>query len=129
MKLDKVTTLLVVDRIETCLSTWEKLGYEVTVRVPEKGDAGFVILRGAAGELMLQTRASLAEDLPGVAERRPSYVLYANVASIADAKKALPEAEIIVAERKTFYGAKEAWVEIAGGAIIGLSEHDEQRPG
>ena len=41
--LKKLTTLLVVDAIEPCLASWEKLGYDVTVRVPDKGPLGFVI--------------------------------------------------------------------------------------
>ena len=79
MKLDKLTTLLVVDAIEPALPAFGKLGYEVTVRVPEKGTLGFVILAGGPGALMLQTRASLAEDLPAVAALEPRSLLYADV--------------------------------------------------
>jgi hypothetical protein len=125
MKLDKLTTLLVVDRIEPCLSTWESVGYAVTVRVPEKGDADFVILQGKAGELMMQTRESLRTDLPAIAERKPSHLLYADVGSLSAAKKALAGAKVIVDERKTFYGAKESWLELEGGTFIGLAEHDK----
>jgi hypothetical protein len=123
MKLDKLTTLFVVDRIEPCLLSWEKLGYRVIVRVPEQGVADFVLLKGDAGELMLQTRKSLAGDLPAIAERKPSFLLYADVASLAEAKKALPEAKIVVSERKTFYGATESWVELEGGVFLALAEH------
>src|SRR5689334_10105895 len=108
MKLDKLTTLLVVDRIEPCLPTWEKLGYSVLARVPEEGAADFAMLKGNAGELMLQTRKSLAGDLGAIAEKKPDFLLYADVASLAQAKKAIPDAKVIVSERKTFYGAKEA---------------------
>ena len=34
MTLKKLTTLLVVERIEPCLPTWQALGYATTVRVP-----------------------------------------------------------------------------------------------
>jgi hypothetical protein len=121
--LKKLTTLLVVDSIAAALPSWERLGYRVTVRVPDAGEAGFVILVAAAGELMLQTRASLADDLPDVAKRKPSFVLYADVDSLADAKRSLSDATLIVAERKTFYGATEAWLELPQGVILGLSTH------
>lgn len=124
MKLDKLTTLLVVDRIESCLPTWEKLGYTVTVRVPETGEANFVIMKGKAGELMMQTHKSLAEDLPAIEKKRPSFVLYADVGSLPEARKAIPHAKVIVDERKTFYGAKESWVELEGGVFLGLAEHE-----
>jgi hypothetical protein len=123
MTLQKVVTLLVVDQIEAQLKTWGKLGYKVVTRVPEEGAAGFVILSGAAGELMLQTRASLKEDLPDVAKRGPRFLLYADVPSLAKAKQALPDATVIVAERKTFYGALEAWLELSDGMILGLAQH------
>jgi hypothetical protein len=123
MTLQKVVTLLVVDQIEPQLKTWDKLGYKVVTRVPDEGPAGFVILSGAAGELMLQTRASLKEDLPDVAKRGPRFLLYADVPSLAKAKQTLPDATVIVGERKTFYGALEAWLELSDGTILGLAQH------
>jgi hypothetical protein len=113
----------VVDAIEPCLPSWENLGYRVTVRVPKDGPLGFVILKGSPGELMLQSRASVREDLPVVSKMKPEVLLYADVRSIAAAKKALPNAKVLVAERKTFYGATEAWPELPGGTILGLAEH------
>lgn len=124
MKLEKLTTLLVVESIESCLPTWESLGYSVAVRVPETGTLGFVILNSEHGELMLQTRDSLIEDLPVVAKLEPAYVLYGDVKSLARAKRALPDARVLVDERKTFYGAKEAWLQIHGGTVLGLAEHE-----
>ena len=123
MKLKKLTTLFVVADIEASLPSFEALGYKVTVRVPEEGTLGFVILKGAAGELMLQTKANLKEDLPPVAAKRPDALLYADVDSVTEAKGALEGAEVLVAKRKTFYGATEAWLALESGVIIGLAEH------
>jgi hypothetical protein len=123
MNLKKLTTLLVVDAIEPCLAPWQALGYRVVTRVPETGTADFAILASAAGELMLQTRASLQDDLPAVATSRPSFLLYADVASLTEAKAALEGARVLVSQRQTFYGATEAWLQLEGGAVIGLSEH------
>jgi hypothetical protein len=50
-------------------------------------------------------------------------VLYADVDSLAKARNALKGAEILVEERTTFYGATESWLELPGGAILGLSKH------
>jgi hypothetical protein len=122
MKLDKLTTLLVVDRIEDCLPTWKTLGYEVTVRAPDAGELDFVILSSTLGELMAQTKRSLSEDLPLVAARSPSAILYADVPSLAEAKQALTGVEVLVAERTTFYGMLEAWVVLPGGTVLGLAQ-------
>jgi hypothetical protein len=35
----------------------------------------------------------------------------------------LADARVIVDERMTFYGAKETWLELAGGMFLGLAEH------
>jgi hypothetical protein len=123
MNVKKLTTLLVVDSIEPTLPTWEALGYTVSVRVPDHGPIDFVILTAKFGELMLQTRANLAVDLPPVAAENPQSFLYADVPSVEAAKKALPKAKVLIASRKTFYGATEAWLELEGGAILGLAEH------
>lgn len=123
MTFKKLTTIQIVDAIEPCLPTWESLGYRLTVRVPEEGTLGFAILSGEAGELMFQTRASLADDLPDIAARKPNFMLYADVASVANARKAASPSEVIVRERRTFYGALESWLLLPGGTVLGLSEH------
>jgi len=123
MKLKKLTTLLVVDAIEPCLETWQALDYEIAVRVPDEGTLGFVILAGPSGELMLQTRASLKQDLPAVLALAPTHLLYGDVHSLAEAQHGLPSARVIVPERKTFYGATEIWFELEAGVILGLAEH------
>ena len=125
MKLQKLTTLLVVAAIEPCLPSWQKLGYEVTVRVPAEGPLAFAILASAAGELMLQTCVSLAEDLPAVAVREPSHLLYGEVASLAAAGKSLEHARVLVPRRTTFYGADEIWFELEDGLILGLAQQAE----
>lgn len=122
-RLAKLTPLLLVDAIESQIPTYELLGYEITVRVPDTGPLGFVILHGTAGELMLQTRDSLREDLPAVAEKEPSHLLYGEVPSLANAERSLSTARVLVPRRKTFYGADEIWFELEGGFILGLAEH------
>ncbi len=119
----KLTTLLVVDRIEPCLPSFKALGYEITVRVPDTGPLDFVILNSKLGELMLQTKKSLAADLPSVAAKKPSVLLYADVPSLTEAKKSLRGAKVGVARRKTFYGTTEAWLELEGKVILGLAQH------
>jgi hypothetical protein len=122
--LNKLTTILFVDAIEPCLVSWEALGYAPSVRVPDTGPLDFVILTGSAGELMLQTNKSLAEDLPAVSERKPSYALYGDVASLTKAKSLLSSASVLVARRKTFYGATESWYLLEGDVILGLAQHE-----
>ena len=70
--LKKVTTVLVVDAIEPALPFWcERVGFSVTLSVPHGGDGGpigFAILERDGVELMLQTRDSVREDVPALAD-------------------------------------------------------------
>jgi hypothetical protein len=115
---EKITTILIVESIEACLPTWQALGYSVSTQVPHEAAIGFVILTSKVGELMLQTRASLREDLPRIASAEPRHLLYAHVASLSEAEQALSGARVLVDRRTTFYGATETWLELPGGTIL-----------
>ena len=65
----KLTPNLIVDKIEDSLPFWvQRLGFEKTVEVPAGERLGFVILQRGDVELMLQSRASLAKDVPAIAD-------------------------------------------------------------
>jgi uncharacterized glyoxalase superfamily protein PhnB len=119
----KVTPVRIVDRIEPCLPFWcDGLGYEKRAEVPHGDRLGFVLLENGAGEVMLQTRASVEEDLPSVAKRGAQTVLFVEVKSLAAARKAVKGAEVLVEERTTFYGMKEMVVADPAGTIVVLAE-------
>lgn len=125
MMLSKITPVRIVDSIEPCIAFWcDALGYEKTDEVPHEGVLGFVILGGPGGTIMLQTRASLAADLPSVAARKPELVLFAECTSLDAVKKALSGVEVLVDERTTFYGTRETVVvDPQGGIIIFAEQH------
>jgi hypothetical protein len=119
MNITKVTPVRIVDAIEPCLRFWcDGLGYEKKIEVPHAGALGFVMLESAAGEIMLQTRASLADDLPAVAARKPEVVLFIEVTSLAEARKSLGDAEVLVKDRKTPYGMRETVVLDPQGTVV-----------
>ena len=126
MNIKKITPILVVEAIEPGLSFWQnQLGFAKVVEVPHEGSLGFAIFsRQGAGEVMLQTRASLAVDLPAIAARKPTAFLYVDVASLQVALDETRGAEVIVTERTTFYGAHEAAVVDPCGQIIVFSMHE-----
>lgn len=120
----KVTPVRVVERIEPCLPFWcDALGYEKRAEVPHGDGLGFVLLESAtAGELMLQTRASLADDVAAAAALEPHTVLFVEVRSLEAAKKATLGAKVLVEERTTFYGMKESVVVDPAGTVVILAE-------
>ncbi len=124
MKITKVTPLHLVERIEPCLPLWcGPLGYKKTVEVPHGARLGFVLLDCAVGSVMLQTFESLKDDMPTIHARHPSALLYMDVESLDYALAAVEGAEIVVPERKTFYGAREVGIVDSSGTVIVFAEH------
>lgn len=122
--MQSLTSNLIVDDIETCLSFWiDRLGFEKTVEVPEGSRLGFVILKRGNLELMLQSRASLKNDVPDLAEARYQSVLYVRVDDLASFKTALKAYPKVVDERTTDYGAREMIVRDPAGNVVFLAAH------
>ena len=140
----KLAPNLIVDSIEACLPFWiDRLGFEKTVEVPHdpsEGDApkgkapggkapggtarlGFVILVRDGVELMLQSRASLAADIPPLEVGAHRATLYFTVPDLAPIRKALAGYPLAVPERTTFYGAREIIVQDPAGNGICFGAH------
>lgn len=123
MKIKRITPIHVVESIEPTLAFWcDRLGFEKLAEVEHEGRLGFVLLQRGHDQVMLQTRASVAADIPPMAS--VSSALYVDVTKLADAIKATKGLEILVPERTTFYGAREIWVRDPAGVVVGFAEHD-----
>lgn len=126
MDLEKVTPLAVVDEIEPSLDFWEqRLGFERVAEVPHGEKLGFVMLKNGAVEVMLQSRASIEEDLGLLTEALsgcPS-VMYIEVSSLDPIMEELKGYEVVVGERKTFYGSREIFYRAPSGHVVGFAEH------
>ena len=120
--MQSLTPILLVDAIEPCLDFWKCLGFEVTVQVPEGDAVGFVILKNGPVEVMYQTRASVAKDVPSMTEFPSSSVLYIHVTNLEEVIAAVAGAPVLVPKRTTFYGATEYAVREPGGSAVSFSE-------
>jgi hypothetical protein len=114
----RVTPLHVVDTIEPVLAFWTALGFQALVEVPHGEGLGFVLLAAGDVHVMLQSKASLAADLPAIARLEPQTLLYADVDSLEGALAAVPSVELLVPERQTSYGPKEAAVRAPSGHVV-----------
>jgi hypothetical protein len=123
----KLTPNLIVPSIELCLPFWvTRLGFTKTVEIPAPDDAatlGFVILKRDSIEVMLQSVASLASDVPPLAHSEYQSVLYIEVPDIAPLRAALEGWPLVVPERKTSYGAHELIVTDPAGNHIFFAAH------
>ena len=127
----QLTPVLVVDSIEKCLPFWiDRLGFQKTVEVPElreptNGDGdddsplGFVALVKGPVEVMLQTRTSLSNDIPALADAIASTLLYVEVENLGAIEPAIDGLDAVFRRRQTFYGAIETCVrDPSGNAVI-----------
>ena len=120
-----ITANLIVESIEDCLPFWgERLGFARTVEVPHGDKIGFVILKHGDTELMLQSRASIADDVAGLGGETFRSTLYIEVAQLAPIRKALTGWARVVPERSTPYGAREIIVRDPAGNVVLFSSRD-----
>jgi hypothetical protein len=128
MKVKKLSPVLMVDTIEPCLSFWvDKLGFEKTVEVPHENHLGFVILVKDGIEVMYQSKASVAADIPPVAQSpMKGSFLFIEVSDLNAVEKSLTGITPIVPRRKTFYGADELIVREPAGNIVTFAQFAEQ---
>ena len=120
-----LTPLITVESIEPCLPFWtDGLGFEMTISVPGEDGLGFAALESNGIEVMYQTRASLAEDLPVLADEgaRSTNMFFAEVEDLSAVMAKMGEVEIVVPRRKTFYGMEEVFVRAPCGSVVGFAQ-------
>lgn len=123
----KVTPVLYVEAIEPLLPFWvDRLGFERTIEVPHGDRLGFVGLQKGGAEIMVQTRDSVLEDVPQLADTpMGGTLLFIEVDDIDAVEAALEGADIVLPRRETFYGATEIGVREPGGNIVTFAEFGE----
>jgi hypothetical protein len=125
----KLTPVIVVDQIEPVLPFWtQRLGFEATVQVPEGDSLGFVILARDGVEVMLQSRASVARDVPTMAAEPflSGTNLFIEVENLEEFLPKLDGLPVTVPKRTTFYGALEFGVRAPCGTSVVLAEFQAQ---
>lgn len=122
----KLTPVLYVDEIEPCLPFWtDRLGFEVTGTVPHGDRLGFAMLGRGDVEIMYQTRASMEEDIPALADRPAgSAFLFIEVDDLDAVEEALSDLDMVVPRRTTEYGAVEVGVVEPGGNAVVFAEFE-----
>ena len=82
------------------------------------------MLQKDGAEIMYQTYASVEKDHPhpdALARKGPTF-LYIEVDDLAAAMAATAGAELVMAERTTFYGAKEFGIQDPAGHVLTFAQ-------
>jgi hypothetical protein len=117
--LKRITPILLVDEIEPCIPFWEALGFDKMADVEHEGRLGFVILEKSGLEIMYQTRASVAADIPSLGDAPGGGTfLFLEVMDLDATIEAIEGAPLVFPRRKTFYGMEEIGVREPGGNAI-----------
>ena len=117
----KLTPVLFVERIEPCLPFWRALGFAPTVEVPHDDALGFAILSDGEREVMYESHALAAKDMPMLEHRRPSF-LYLEVGDLDTVEAALAQFDVFLPRRETFYGATELGFREPGGHYVTFAQ-------
>lgn len=119
----KLSPVLIVDHVEPAAEFWSgRLGFQRTVELPHEGELGFVILVKDGVEIMYQSRASVAADIPALAEDAYRAVLFIEVEDLDDVEQAMQGVEIVSPRRTTFYGMAEITVREPGGSVVTFAQ-------
>ncbi|MDA7977770.1 MAG: hypothetical protein MPJ50_03240 [Pirellulales bacterium] len=117
-----LTPVLSVNNIEDSLPFWtERLKFTKTIEAPGENGLNFCALQRGDVEVMLQTKASIKDDLPQVAAlgfQGGGVMLFVKVEDLEEIISAVEGCEIIVPDRTTFYGMREIGVRAPGGCVI-----------
>ena len=123
----KLTPVLYVEEIEPCLPFWvDRLGFEKIAEVPEGDRLGFVILKKSDVEIMYQTRASVQNDVPALADTpMGGTLLFIEVEDLDAVERALEGVDVVFPRRTTFYGAQEIGVREPCGNAVTFAQFGE----
>ncbi len=121
--ISKSTPILFVERIEASLPFFEAVGFVKVMDVPDGDRLGFCILDCAGVEVMLQSYALLAADMPALndAARGRSF-LFMEVPDLAAVEAALTGHTVYMPRRSTFYGSEETGFIEPGGHYVTFAQ-------
>ena len=126
MTVKKISPVLIVDAIEPVLPLWDALGFARTAEVPHGDRLGFVILAADGLEIMYQTADSVRDDAAAVMQGPRALgaaALFIEVDDLAAAEAKLPPGtDVVVRQRKTFYGSTETILRDAAGNVVTLAQ-------
>ena len=126
MNVKKLTPVLFVQDVEPCVQFWvERFGFEKTVEVPDGDKLAFGMLQKGNVELMYQSFASADKDagttISQVVRKGPTF-LYVEVDNLDETINAVKGAEVVMSERKTFYGSTEIGIKDPAGHYVTFAE-------
>lgn len=120
------TPVLAVAVVEPTCAFFARLGLTVTASVPHGDRLGFAILADGAVEVMVQSHASIGDDLGASVAIGRDTALFVEVSDLDAALTALVDAPVFLPRRRTFYGSVEVGVVEPGGHHVTLAQFERE---
>ncbi len=127
LRYESLAPVLIVELVEPTRDFFrDRLGFVQTAAVMHGDELGFAIVHKDGVEIMIQSHASVIEDVGHDAARamnqslsgRGAATLHITVNDVELVIPQLADADVIVAPRKTFYGSHEITVREPGGHAV-----------
>ena len=127
LEYQSVAPVLIVARVEPTRAFFvDRLGFAVVAEVPHGDEVGFLMLSKGGVTIMVQSHASVLEDVGEDAARainqtiseRGAVGLFVSVNDVEQIVPSIADADVIVALRKTFYGMHEITIREPGGHAV-----------
>ena len=121
----RLVPILSVESIEVVVPFWTALGWEAKDPMEVDGKLIFLAFAKDGVTIHYQTLAHIEGQLPGATEMLAgsTAMIYITVTSLDRVVEALgPGAEVVIARRRTAWGADEIYVKEPGGHLVGFAQ-------
>ncbi len=124
MKANRVTPVLLVDRVEPTAEFFKRVGFGASIEVREGDGLGFAMLDRDGQQVMVETRDNPRESaaLRAVTRGSRSALVFVEVDDLDAVVLALRGAPVLVERHSTFYGADEITYTEPGGNLVTFAQ-------
>ena len=120
MKVKRAAAVFFVDRVEPTRDFFKRVGFAVTVEIPDGNAAGFALLERDGVQVMVETRDNDHEPraFRDVTLKSRHAAVFVEVDDLDALIASLAGEKVLVERHKTFYNSDELTYEEPGGHLV-----------
>ncbi|MGZ5037990.1 MAG: VOC family protein [Usitatibacter sp.] len=124
MKIKRATPVLYVERVEATRDFFKRVGFAVTVEVPDGGAVGFALLERDGVQVMVETldNGNEPQALRNVTKASRHAAVFVEVDDLGAVVAALDGEKVLVERHVTFYNSNELTYEEPGGNLVTFAQ-------
>ena len=124
MKVKRAAAVLFVDQVEGTRDFFKRVGFTVTVEIPDGNAVGFAMLERDGVQLMVETRDNGHEPqaLREITLQSRRAAVFVEVDDVEAVIAALAGARVLVERHKTFYNSDELTYVEPGGHLVTFAQ-------